>query len=171
MLSSLLYFGMAVSAQTRNSLTASNAPGVVIGKTTIRLGMASDTVAAQLQTQYQVSLHGTAPASQLWVTTTGNRFPFAVLYLHDLVVVGVDHDLLDREIETSDDLFNALFTASAKLADEHRATCQLDTGRLCPECWPEQSVCDNELRPIQSCGASEWVQGCRWKVRDGIHCS
>jgi len=36
--------------------------------------------------------------------------------------------LLYAETESSDDLFNALFTVSAKLADEHRATCQLDTG-------------------------------------------
>ena len=128
MLTTLLFFGIAASAQTRNTLTASNAPGVVIGKTTIRLGMAGDTVAAQLQTQYQVSMHGTAPGNQLWLTTTGSRFPFAVLYLHDHVVVGVEHEILEREIETEDDLFNALFTVSARLADEHSATCQLDTG-------------------------------------------
>jgi hypothetical protein len=128
MLSSLLFLGLAVSAQTRNAVTASNAPAVVIGQTTIRLGMTGDAAAAQLQTQYQVSVHGAAPTSQLWLTTTGNSFPFAVLYVHDRVVVGVEHSLLDREIESSDDLFNALFTVSAKLADEHRATCQLDTG-------------------------------------------
>ena len=70
--------------------------------------MTGDAAAAQLQTQYQVSVHGAAPASQLWLTTTGNSFPFAVLYVHDRVVVGVEHSLLDREIESSDDLFNAL---------------------------------------------------------------
>ncbi len=128
MLGSLLLLGMAASAQTHNSVTASNAPAVVIGQTTIRLGMAADAAAAQLQTQYRVSVHGAAPTSQLWMTTAGNSFPLAVLFVHDRVVVGIEHNLLDREIESSDDLFNALFTVSAKLADEHRATCQLDTG-------------------------------------------
>lgn len=128
MLSSLLFLGMAASAQTRSSVPASNAPAVVIGQTTIRLGTGSDAAAAQLQTQYKLSVHGAAPTSQLWLTTSGTNFPFAVLYVHDRVVVGVENNLLNREIESSDDLFNALFTASAKLADEHRATCQLETG-------------------------------------------
>jgi hypothetical protein len=76
-----------------------------------------------------VNIYRTAPITELWITSTGGSdFPFAIVYLKNRIVIGVQHNISEQEIVTSDDLFNALFTASERLAEKHTAACQLQTG-------------------------------------------
>jgi hypothetical protein len=101
---------------------------ITIGTTVVRIGMPVDTVIAQLQGQFKVSYHGKPPVTQIWISSNGREYPFATLYIRDRAVIGIDHDLLERDIETSDDMFDALFKVSSKVQDEHRADCRVESG-------------------------------------------
>lgn len=105
------------------------------------------------------------------MNTQGNSFPFAVLYVHDRVIVGVEHEILDREVESTDDLFDALFKASAKLADEHRATCRVDTGSayLPGAGGLSKAFLTMNCGPYKGVVLKKRIQDCGWQVGDWIH--
>ena len=104
------------------------APNVVIGSTTVRIGMSVDAVTTQLQARFQTSNHPSKPVSQVWVLVSGKELPFAVLYVRNQVVVGVEHEILERESESANDIFDALFMVSSKLMNEHKNSCHIETG-------------------------------------------
>jgi hypothetical protein len=48
--------------------------------------------------------------------------------VRDQVVVGVEHEILERESESANDIFDALFMVSSKLMNEHKNSCYIETG-------------------------------------------
>jgi hypothetical protein len=109
-------------------LAQDRAASVTIGTTAVRIGMSVDDAIAKLQVTFNVSYHGTPPVTQIWISTNASHLPFATLYVRDRAVVGIEHDLLERETETTDDIFDALFKVASKLQDEHKGDCRIETG-------------------------------------------
>ena len=109
-------------------LAQNRTASVTIGTTEVRIGMSVDAAIAQLQSQFKVTYQGKPPVTQIWVASNGSDYPFATLYVRDRVVIGIEHDLLERDVEKTDDMFDALFKVTSKLQDEHKGACQLQAG-------------------------------------------
>jgi hypothetical protein len=101
-------------------------PFIKIGNYEITLGMSADKVLASLRQDYTLMpLHEDTPVREWFVSAGKNAETLTLgsIYVKGNIVVGVDHVLLDREVDTSQDMFDALFAASSKLSDEARNTC------------------------------------------------
>lgn len=101
-------------------------PFIKIGNYEITLGMSADKLLAMLRQDYTLTpLHEDTPVREWFVSAGKNTETLTLgsIYVKGNIVVGVDHLLLDREVDTSQDMFDALFAASSKLSDEGRNTC------------------------------------------------
>ena len=109
-------------------LCQTNKPFIKIGNYEITLGMSSDKLLSLLRQDYVVMpYHEDTPVRGWFVSTEKNALPLGTIYIKDNAVVGVDHLLLDRDLTSSQDIFDALFAAASKLSDEGRNTCVATT--------------------------------------------
>lgn len=92
--------------------------------------MPADAAAIQLRDQFKVSKHDDATTTQLWVTTGKEEIeaPIAILYIRNKTVIGVEHEALEHEIASANDLFDALFKGVSALSAEDRSACHVETG-------------------------------------------
>jgi hypothetical protein len=101
-------------------------PFIKIGNCEITVGMSADKLLALLRQDYTLTpLHDDTPVREWFVSAGKNTETLTLgsIYVKGNIVVGVDHLLLDREVDTSQDMFDALFAASSKVSDEGRNTC------------------------------------------------
>ena len=99
-----------------------------IGNHVISLGAPVDGVISDLQRDYTVTVGAKSPLRS-WLVSTGDKFtmPFGAVYAKGDRVVGIDHLVLGREINSSQDIFDALFDASSKLAAREHTACVVTT--------------------------------------------
>lgn len=103
-------------------------PFIKIGNYEITLGMSADKLLALLRETYVVTpYHEDTPVREWFVSTDKNALAVGTIYVKGNTVVGVDHLLLDRDVDSSQDIFDALFAASLKLSNEGRNTCVVTT--------------------------------------------
>ncbi len=115
------------------SLYAQNTkpPTIAIGGNQISIGMPVDTLLGQLSATFDVTSFEKDSVLHLSVSYKGkgrNNFPFASIYSKGNRVIGVEREILDKEVGSTNDLFNALFKEFSRLSNENRTSCQADTG-------------------------------------------
>jgi len=104
-------------------------PSIKIGSHEITLGMQADKLVASLRPDYTVSPVEETPLRQWFVSmgTEKDALSVGIIYARGNTVVGVKHSLLERDIGSPQDIFDALFDAASRLPDEGRNTCVVTT--------------------------------------------
>ncbi len=102
-------------------------PSVKIGSHEMTLGMQADKLVALLLKDYNVSPSDEAPLRLWLVSKAKDTETLGIIYARGNNVVGIKHLLLEREIDSSQDIFDALFDAASRLPDEGRNTCVVTT--------------------------------------------
>ena len=106
-----------------SALCQTTQPSIKVGDLDVKLGVPADGVVAALQKGYSVQFNDKSPANKWYVSTEKNGMPFAVIYARGNSVAGVESLVGNREVNSAQDIFDALFTATSKLYTEGRNSC------------------------------------------------
>jgi hypothetical protein len=98
-------------------------PSVEFGKLRIALGLPADKTVAALQQDYAIHSDESAPLHKWVVSKKKDTFPIGVVYANGNSVVGIQYMLQERETNSTQDVFDALFGVASKLSSEGRNTC------------------------------------------------
>jgi hypothetical protein len=103
-------------------------PYIKIGSHEVNLGMPTDKLVTLLLRDYKVSPSDEAPVRLWFVSTAKDTETLGIIYSKGNTVVGIKHLLLERDTDSPQDIFDALFAASSRLSNEGRNTCVVTTG-------------------------------------------
>lgn len=100
-------------------------PSITVHGTEIRLGAPSGGVIAVFQRNYVVQPDGKSPVQGWYVSTNKNSLPFVSLYVKGNSIVGIEYLVTERETDSAQEVFAALYSAISKLSSEGRNTCSV----------------------------------------------
>ena len=102
-------------------------PSIKIGDHEITVGSPADKVIASLQKDYALEPDGSTPPRK-WVVSAGKyTIPIGVVYARGNTVIGIEYMLNERELDSAQEVFDALYGAASKLSAESKNSCALTT--------------------------------------------